>query len=155
MRIRSWATAAALFAVIWISPGIQAQASQANPTTPEDQIRAFSKEWADAEAARDRKTLEHILDDGFVVTFSSGKTLEKAAFIQLIATIMMPPFNIVHDFIYVDGDTAIVVDRFGANLDTKCTWVAVKRNGEWRAIAEQMTRIPPTPPVATPPPAPK
>jgi ketosteroid isomerase-like protein len=155
MRIRPWAAAAALFATITIVPVIHSQATQANPATPEDEIRAFSKEWADAEVARDRKTLERILDDGFVATFSSGKTLEKAAFIQLIATIMMPPFNIVHDVIHVNGDTAIVVDRFGANLDTKCTWVAVKRNGEWRAIAEQMTRVPPTAPVASPPPAPK
>jgi ketosteroid isomerase-like protein len=153
--IKRWAAAAALFAGITIVPGIHAQALQANPTTPEDQIRAFGKEWADAEVARDRKALERIIDDGFVVTFSSGKTIGKAAFIQLNATIMMPPSNIVHDVIHVDGDTAIVVDRFGANLDTKCTWVAVKRNGEWRAIAEQMTRIPPTPPVATPPPAQK
>ncbi len=128
-----------LLAILAVSPAARAQ--QANVPSAEDQIRAFDKEWADAEVAKDRTALEHILDEGFLVTFSNGKTLDRGEFIDLIVKANMPPFNIVHDTIRVYGDTAIIVDRFGDNLDTKCTWVAVMRNGEWRAIAEQMTRI--------------
>ena len=40
-------------------------------------------------------------------------------------------------------DTAIVVDRFGTEPEVKCTWVAVRREGRWRVIAEQMTAIAP------------
>jgi hypothetical protein len=43
----------------------------------------------------------------------------------------------------VHEDTAIVVDRFGTEPEVKCTWVAVRREGRWRVIAEQMTAIAP------------
>ncbi len=135
----TWVVSRVLLAILAASSATRAQ--QGNPSSAEDQIRALDKEWADAEVAKDRNALERILDEGFVVTFTSGKTLDRSEFIDLIMKVNMPAFNIVHDTIRVSGDTAIIVDRFGENLDTKCTWVAVERNGQWRAIAEQMTRI--------------
>ncbi len=135
----TWVVSTLLLTILAVSPATRAQ--QANAPSAEDQIRALDKEWANAEVAKDRIALERILDEGFVVTFSSGKTFDRGEFIDLILKVNMPPFNIVHDTIRINGDTAIIVDRFGDNLDTKCTWVAVKRNGQWRVIAEQMTKI--------------
>jgi len=40
----------------------------------------------------------------------------------------------------VHGDTALVID-VSANGKTKFTWIAVKRDGQWRVISETFSRI--------------
>lgn len=146
--IKSCTSALAVFAVLAGSSGYQARALQpvaptAHPSSDEDQIRLFALRWGAAEVARDRKTLEHILDDSFLATFGDGHTFEKADFIDLIMKMNLPPMRLAHDFIRIHGNTAIIVTRFGFGdtLGTKCTWVAIRRNGEWRAIAEHMSEI--------------
>jgi len=36
---------------------------------------------------------------------------------------------------------AVVVDRFGEGLRAKSTWGAVKKQGQWRVVAEHFTSI--------------
>jgi ketosteroid isomerase-like protein len=137
---------------------LQTDASTAASTSDEDQIRAFDQRWCDAEFAHNRKALEQILADGFVATFEDGETFEKAAFIDLIMKYnFRSSFNTVHDIIRVHGDTAIVVARFGFGdtLRTKVTAVVMKQNGQWRAVAEQMTGLSAPPPAAAPTPTAK
>jgi len=155
--IRAWVVSAALLAGIALLPVFQTRAQQAEPSA-EDQIRAFDQRWGDAEVGHDRKTLERILDESFVATFEDGTTYERSAFIDLIMGYKFPSsFKLAYDFIHVHGDTAIVVARFGFDdkLGTKVTSVYIKRNGEWRVIAEQMTSLAPSKPVAVTPPAQK
>jgi hypothetical protein len=149
--IRACAASAAIIASLALFGVSQARAQQTE-LNAEDQIRAFDKLWCDAEATHDRKALERMLDEGFVATFESGETFEKTAFIDQIMKYKFPgPFNLVHDVVRVYGDTAVAVSRFGYgdNLGTKLTSVYVKRNGRWRAVAEQMTGMPAPVPAAT------
>jgi hypothetical protein len=123
--------------------GAGAHADQAATPTAEEQVLALDQEWIDAEVNHDRGTLERILDDQFVVIGPSGKTRGKAAFIESILSRTIAPFKVNHDVVRIYRDTAIVVDRFGAEPEIKCTWVAIRREGHWRVIAEQMTAISP------------
>jgi hypothetical protein len=50
------------------------------------------------------------------------------------------PFEVVHDDIRIDGDTAVVVDS-SADRKSKYTWIAVKRQGQWRVISETFTNL--------------
>jgi uncharacterized protein DUF4440 len=157
MARRARAASAALLAVLALLPALQAQAQQPEPSA-EDQIRAFDQQWGDAEVGHDRKTLERILDEGFVATFNDGTTFEKATFIDFVMRYKFPSsFKVAYEFIRVHGDTAITVCRFGFSdpLRTKVTSVYLRRNGEWRVIAEQMTELAPSKPVAAPSPAQK
>jgi len=124
-----------------MAAGAGAGADQVAAPTAEAQVLALDQEWIDAEVNHDRKTLERILDDQFVVIGPSGKTRDKAAFIESILSQPIAPFKVTHDVVRIYGDTAIVVDRFGAEPEIKCTWVAIRREGQWRVIAEQMTAI--------------
>jgi hypothetical protein len=94
-----------------------------------------------AEVTHDRKALQRILDEDFVVTNSSGKTSDRATFISGILSESIAPYDVAHDIVGVHGDTAVVVDRFGEGLATRATWVAVKRNGQWRVIFEQFSKL--------------
>jgi hypothetical protein len=47
----------------------------------------------------------------------------------------IPPLGVVHDAIRVHDDTALVVD-VSETGKTKFTWIAVKREGQWRVISE-------------------
>jgi len=123
-----------------ITLGLAARA-QAPAATAELELKALDQQWMDAEVKHDRETLERILDEGFVITWTSGATSNRAEFIERILAGPVAPFEVVHDMIRLNGDTAVVIDRFGEGLAIKCTWVAVKRQGRWRVITEHMTRI--------------
>ena len=108
----------------------------------ETELRALDRAWAAAELGHDKLALDQILADGFVVTVASGKTVEKAAFIETVMRLTMDSSTkSVIDIIRVHDKVGVVVERFGATLDTKVTWVAMKTGSQWRIISEQMTRI--------------
>lgn len=89
----------------------------------------------------DRKAIERILDEKLVVTFGSGKTTGREEFIAAILSEPVAPYEVVHDLVRVFGGAAIIVDRFGDGLKTKATWVAIRRNGHWRVIAETFSSV--------------
>jgi hypothetical protein len=76
----------------------------------------------------------------------SGKiTVGKAAFIEGIRKSTFTSMNTMYDRIQINGDTAIVIGSFTVRLasgvDTqpsRYTVTYVKRQGAWRAIAEQI-----------------
>jgi ketosteroid isomerase-like protein len=113
------------------------------------QLIAFEKEWVDAEVHHDEAVLSRVLDDRFLVMHSNGRITEgKNAFIAAIRQINAT-MDVVHEKIEVFGDTAIIVDTFtvyrtGAedSPPIRCTATLIKRDGKWRAIAEQMTQLP-------------
>jgi|HubBroStandDraft_1064217.scaffolds.fasta_scaffold13745_3 hypothetical protein len=147
------AITAFLLAIPAVAPFSQVRAQQASATTVKDEIRAFDQGWGDAEYTHDRKKLEQILDEGYVATFENGKTYDKSAFIDIVMGYKFPsPFNLVYDSIHIYGDTAITVSRFGFGdaLGTKVTAVYIRRDGQWRVIAEQMTALAPPRPAPTP-----
>ena len=118
---------------------------QAAAPTNEEQLLALDKEWVDAEVNHDQEALERILDDKLVVMFASGRTAARKEFIDALLSKPIAPYEVVHDVIRVFGDTAVVVDRFGSELRSNVTWVAIRRACPWRVITETFATLAPAP----------
>lgn len=108
--------------------------------SPEAELIALDDAWIDAEVHGDRATLERILHEEFLVTYASGRTVDRATFITGIVASRPAPFTVTHEAIRVHGDTALIID-VSENGKIKFTWIAVKRDGQWRVISETASRV--------------
>ena len=106
----------------------------------EAELIALDDAWINAEVSGDRKALERILDEQFLATWASGKTIDRTAYIDYILSEEISPFSVVHSVIQVHDNTAVVID-VSESGKTKFTWIAVKRNGQWRVISETFSRV--------------
>ena len=131
----------ARWAILAVCVLLSARAQSVPAQKAEDEIFALDKMWVTAEVEHDRETLERILDEALVVTGSSGTTVGRKEFIDRLLSRPASPFEVVHELVRIHGETAVVVDRFGEGLKMKSTWVAVKKNGQWRVVAEHFTSI--------------
>ncbi len=113
-----------------------------NQTTQsvETELIALGDAWIDAEVRGDKAALERIIDENFLVTYASGKTVDRASFIDMILKAELSPFEVNHEAIHIRGDTAIVIDSSMDN-SAKFTWVAIRRDGHWRVISETFTNV--------------
>jgi hypothetical protein len=123
--------------ILW---GLVAAAVYAIGPSQEAELIALSNAWIDAEVHHDKAALERILDERYLVTISSGETLDRAAFIDRIMSMEMKPFEVLNEVVNIHGDTALVISTT-TNHTTKFTWVAVKKEGQWRVISETFSRI--------------
>jgi len=119
---------------------VHAHADSSTESSPEAELVALDDAWIEAEVGGDRESLERILHEDFLATFASGRTIDRAAFIDAVLANRPAPFSVTHEAIRVHGDTALVID-VSANGKTKFTWIAVKRDGQWRVISETFSRI--------------
>lgn len=117
-------------------------AAQSADTSTEQQakaeLNALNQVWFDARVSHDWDTLEQILDDNFLATFATGKTVDRSAFMDAVKGVGIPQFEVMHDVIEIHGDTALIIN-FSENRDLKVTWVAVKKAGKWRIISMTFT----------------
>ena len=104
------------------------------------ELTALVEAWIDAEVVDDREALEQILDEAFVSTFASGKTLDRAAYIDFIISQDIPPFTVTNDFMALHGDTAVVID-VSESGKTKFTWIAKRVHGQWKVLAQTFTSV--------------
>jgi hypothetical protein len=104
------------------------------------ELIALDDAWVKAEVGGDRQGLERILDERFLATFASGRTIGQGAYIDFIVGEDIAPFKVVHDKIVVHGDTAVVIDLSESGR-TKFTWIAVRREGHWKVISETFSRM--------------
>ena len=136
------ALCAALFALL-----SYADAGATDPGGEREALIALEREWIDAEIGKDRETLERIFHERFISTFRSGRTVGRDAYIDFILGVDLEPFTVSGHQIEIFGDTAVVVDTLDGG-DTKFTWVAIRRDGRWRVIAQTFSPNPdqaPTP----------
>ena len=127
-----------MLAIPFFACAVAAEATAESVAVAE--LIALDDAWIDAEVSGDRKALERILDEQFLATWASGKTIDRTAYIDYILSEEIPPFSVVHDAIRVHGDTALVID-ISATGKTKFTWIAVKRDGQWRVISETFSKV--------------
>jgi hypothetical protein len=109
-------------------------------TVEESELIALGRAWIDAEVHHDKAALERLLDERFLVTYSSGRTIDRAAFIEQIMAAEIKPFEVLNEVVHIHGDTAVVIDTT-TDHKTKFTWIAVKREGKWRVISETFSKI--------------
>lgn|SRR5689334_16753967 len=115
-------------------------AAYATPSGEEQELNALNDAWIDAEVHHDRAALERILDERFLVTYSSGKTLDRGAFVDRIMKAELKPFKVLSEVVNIHGDTALVIST-STDRTAKFTWVAVKKAGQWRVISETFSKI--------------
>jgi len=132
--------ALAIMAAFSIGTGTAQTTNESLPSTAEAELITLDDAWIAAELSHDRSMLERILDDNFLVTFTSGITVDRSAFIDSIMDAKISPFRVVHDVIRVHDDTAVVIDLTEGS-QSKYTWIAVKRHGQWRVISETFTTV--------------
>jgi len=128
-----------LWALVVIG-GLSVSQARAEWSTGQAELVALSDAWIDAEVHRDRAALERILDERFLVTYASGKTLDRGAFIDAIMHSKLEPFTVVNQVIDIHGDTALVIAT-SQDEALKFTWIAVRKAGQWKAISETFSRI--------------
>jgi ketosteroid isomerase-like protein len=130
-------------------------ASMAKGSDAKHAVLALEDQWVQAEIHRDEAVLQRILDSRFVVTFGSGKTVDKATFIEGIVadkgTILSQ--ELTDRIVLVEDNTVVVVETDtarGKNADgepwtavLRITTTYVKRDGRWVALAEQMVSVKP------------
>ena len=109
-------------------------------STPESELIALNDAWIQAEVHHDKPALERLLDERFLVTFPTGQTLDRAAFIDRIMSKEIKPFEVVNEVVNVHGDAALVISVTPDHIN-KFTWVAVKKAGQWRVISETFTKV--------------
>lgn len=108
----------------------------------EAELIALDEAWLDAEVRGDRAALERILHEEFLATYPSGRTVDRATFIDDVLKNDIAPFVVIHESIRVHGDTALIID-VSESGNTKYTWVAVRTSGQWRVISETFTKVTP------------
>jgi len=104
------------------------------------ELIALSDSWIDAEVGHNKAALEQILDDRFLATFSSGKTIDRKAYVDWIMKTDIEPFKVLNEVVDIHGDTALVISTT-TDHEIKFTWIAVKRDGRWRVISETFSKI--------------
>ena len=129
-----------LFWATIILCGLLAATAYAIGPSQESELIALSNAWIDAEVHHDKAALERLLDERFVVTFSSGKTVDRPAFVDLIVNTEIKPFEVLNEVVNIHGDAALVISTT-TDHTTKFTWVAVKKEGQWRVISETFSKI--------------
>jgi len=109
-------------------------------SAPGAELIALDDAWIDAEVRGDRSALERILHEDFVATLASGRTVDRSSFIDSVLANPPAPFRVTHELIRVHSDTALVID-VSESGKTKFTWIAIRRDGEWRVISETFSRV--------------
>jgi hypothetical protein len=120
--------------------GLQLGTAHAETSSQQAELVALTRAWIEAEVHRDQAALERILDERFLATYASGKTIDRSAFIDAIMRSKLEPFTVINQVIDVHGDTALVIDA-SENGKTKFTWIAVRKEGQWRVISETFSHV--------------
>ena len=113
---------------------------RASGLPPGAEIDALSDAWIQAEIHHDKSTLERVLDERFLATFVSGKTIDRRAYIEWITSEKIDPFVVVREATAIHGDTALVIGVIKDD-NLKVSWVAVRKNGAWKAISLTFSKV--------------
>ena len=118
-------------------------------TSEKSAVIALEDEWVAAEANRDETTLRRVLDDQFTHNSNNGETSGKEAMIASVLDASITGQSITERTVSVSGNSAMIFGTTVIRYDTpdgeastaplRYTAVYVKRDGQWRAIALQMT----------------
>ena len=123
------------------------------PTTinSEQSLKAAEEQLAGAFKNRDREALGKMLDEQFIFTDDNGQAINKAQYIDAVLKIIqVDSFTLDEMTVRVFGDTGVVAGRWSGKLTVqgktsdsavRYTDTFVKRLGQWRVVASQITRI--------------
>ena len=142
-----------VLAVAW---GVTASAAQRLPVKSDQQILIeLEQGWNDAFYRKDVAFIEQILADEFMATYDDGSRGDKARELALTAEFNQQVESAIQDefTVRVYGDTAVVWFtlrlvglRQGqrAEVTFRYTDVWVLRDGRWRCVSTQSTKVNPS-----------
>lgn len=131
--------------VVCLATILLAGAASADWSPEQQELISLSDEWIAAEVGHDKRALERILDERFLATFaSSGKTIDRSAYIEWIMQSKIEPFQVLNEVVNIHGDAALVIAT-STNRTIKFTWVAVRKGERWQVVSETFSRITETP----------
>ena len=129
----------------------KARPTKSAPVNSEQSLKAAEQQLADAFRNRDREALARMLDDQFIFTDDDGRAVNKTQYIDaVLKTVKVESYTLDDMTLRVFGDTGVVAGRWsgkvtiaGKTSDTsfRYTDTFVKRLGNWRVVASQITRI--------------
>ena len=119
-----------------------AAASKIDSVEPDDraELTALVEAWIRAEVQSDGAALERILHEDFLSTFASGTTLDRASYIDFIVGLDISPFKVQNESMVRHGDTVVVID-ISESGNTKFTWIAVRRDDQWKVISQTFSKV--------------
>ena len=142
-----------VFAAAWAVP---ASASQKTTPVASDQqiLIGLEQGWNEALYRNDVAFVEKLLDDEFIVTYEDGSRGDKAKELAIVARFNQQVESAIQDefTVKVYRDTAVVwftLRLVGlkqgqrTELTMRYTDVWVLRNGEWKCVSSQSTRVNP------------
>jgi len=118
----------------------------------EEAIKALNRQWMRAYAARDTAFLDRYMSDDYVGTFPDGTVHDKRSEIAAVesgavAITAMDPLEMTAR-IYGDAAVLTGTSRIQARVggedvggEFRFTDVWIRSDGDWRAVASQVTRI--------------
>jgi len=144
----------ALFGALIFVSQVQSRAAHGDQSADEQQIRKIEQDWISAIVKRNASYLQKHETEDYTFTGPDGKLLSKQEDIENTTT-----GDTVFDDFKIDsvkgrfyGDTAVVnglgtikAHEKDRDLGGKYSWtdVFVKQNGEWKAVAAQLTPLAP------------
>lgn len=119
-----------------------------------DRILAVERAWTDAHLRGDVATIAHLMADDYLKIESDGSVSHRAATLakHTPETRYWDQAQGDEYIVRLYGDTAVVIGRWtarGVNNGERFDYAArflsvyVRRNGEWKMVAEQSTEISP------------
>lgn len=127
----------------------------ATPTNTEQELKQITREKFDALLRGDRAFLDRLLVDTLVEISAEGRTYNKAQIIESVKGLpagVKATIDIEDVEVFDHGDTAVMVyrriervDTSGQKIETQNRVIDtfIRRDGRWRTISSQATRIPP------------
>jgi ketosteroid isomerase-like protein len=123
-----------------------------SPAELTKQVRETDFRFMQALGNGDHKALDEIIDENAVIVTSTGKVGPRDHVIEAVRTgsTRVNRMAVEHEAVYLHGDTAVVSERMhsrgiarGQKMDN---WLQILRvymhkNGKWRLISYQSTRI--------------
>jgi ketosteroid isomerase-like protein len=116
-------------------------------STDETALLKLEQDWIDAENRHDEKRLNAILDDRFVATFGTSKSIDKQKYMKNLTDGPIDPTahqDLLNENLVVDTNTAVIVlvntiqgTHNGKPYDVayRITVTFIKRGDHWTALA--------------------
>lgn len=121
------------------------------PAASADQtLKDLERKWTESFKNQDKAALNSILADDFIFTDEDGQVYNKAQYIEAVAQVKVESYSLDDLTTRVSGDTGVVAGRWTGKMTVdgkqssgafRFTDTFAKRQGRWRAIASQDTRI--------------
>jgi ketosteroid isomerase-like protein len=128
------------------------QGAPSDTSSTAEQLKKIENDWAKAAVNKDRATLDRIEAEDYILIMPDGKIRNKQQDLDSLAQSNITSMTVSDMDVRVFGDTAEVIGigrirgtENGKDIsgDYRFTDVFVKKNGEWKAVSTEVTKMTP------------